>query len=82
MLVYGEQDTRRRAALGLVGQRGDPSVASLASTVFSQDPLLLRARSLEALGVAAAGTDEETAQEILDSLLSAALVAPADRDRR
>ena len=72
VLLYGEPPTRRDAALRLLDQPEFVSWSTLASTVWSTDPLSLRARSLEALGVAAGHAYEHTAQAILDELWEAA----------
>ena len=72
VLLYGEPPTRRDAALRLLDQPEFVSWSTLASTVWSTDPLSLRARSLEALGVAAGHADDQTARAILDELREAA----------
>jgi len=63
VLLYGEPPTRRDAALRLLDQPEFVSWSTLASTVWSTDPLSLRARSLEALGVAAGHADERGTAE-------------------
>jgi len=72
VLLYGEPRTRREAALRLLDPPELVSWSTLATTVWSTDPWSLRARSLEALGVAAGHADEHTAQAILDELRLAA----------
>jgi hypothetical protein len=73
VLLYGEPPTRRQAALRLLDQPAPAPVpwSTLATTVCSTDPWRLRARALEALGVAAGEADERTASAILEQLLLA-----------
>ncbi|HMC52391.1 MAG TPA: hypothetical protein VKI64_06485 [Acidimicrobiales bacterium] len=71
VLLYGEPATRRGAVLRFLAQPGPAPWSTLATTVWSTDPWLLRARALEALGAAAGHADERTAMAILDELLQA-----------
>ncbi|HKN49301.1 MAG TPA: hypothetical protein VJ010_03645 [Actinomycetota bacterium] len=73
VLLYGEPPTRRAAALRLLDEPSPLPVpwSTLATTVWSTDPWRLRARALEALGVAAGEADERTASAILDELVLA-----------
>lgn len=72
LLVYGTAETRRSLAEGLAREDDGESWSLLAETVFSQDGWRLRARSLEVLGLAAAGADRDVAEAILNALLLAA----------
>lgn len=69
LLLYGSPQTRRQLAESMVSD-GDLTVCSLlAETVRSPESWLLRARCLEVLGLAAGGADQETAEQILGTLI-------------
>jgi hypothetical protein len=68
LLMYGSAATRRSIADGLLVSGKADDWAMLAATVRSNEPLLLRARCLEVLGMAAAAGDEPTAGTILAAL--------------
>jgi hypothetical protein len=72
VLLYGSPDTRRSLAESMRETGGAGAWAMLAATVRSAGPWLLRARCLEALGIAAAGADESTAELILAELFEGA----------
>ena len=65
LLQYGEPETRRRLVTDLL-QAGDPRIwRVLAETVRSPESWQLRARCLEALGLAATSADCALAKQIL-----------------
>src|SRR5260221_7007973 len=65
LLQYGEPETRRRLVTDLL-QAGDPRIwRVLAETVRSPESWQLRARCLEALGLAATSADRALAKQIL-----------------
>jgi hypothetical protein len=69
-LAYGSPATRQRLVEELLS-RGDVRIwALLVDTVRSEEPWSLRARCLEALGLAAARADQQTAELILTALLA------------
>ena len=69
LLLYGSPNTRRQAAERFLEEADPACWALLAETVRSEEPWLLRARCLEALGVAAGQADEPTVRIILTVLL-------------
>ncbi len=65
VLLYGRAETRRRFVADALAE-GDPQIWTLlVSTLRSSGPTVLRARCLEALGVAAAAADTDLADRIL-----------------
>lgn len=69
ILLYGSAETRRSLADEVRGSADARSM--LAETVRSREPWRLRARSLEVLGMAAAGAERSIAESILAALLGA-----------
>jgi hypothetical protein len=69
ILVYGSPDSRRLMAERLLRAGDTACWFLLADTVRSRDPWLMRARCLEALGLAAGSADQQTAELILGALL-------------
>lgn len=78
VLLYGRAETRRRLVLDALAAADRHVWSVLAETARSSGPWQLRARCLEALGVAAGAADEALAECILQSLFS---VEPAARAR-
>lgn len=70
VLLYGRPETRRRFVEGAVDEGKRQTWHLLASTVCSDASWLLRARCLEALGLAAAEGDQTLAEHILSLLCS------------
>ncbi len=69
ILLYGQPATRRRAVARLVQTADIDTWQLLAGTVRSDQPWLLRARSLEALGLVAGAVGRETAEHVLRLLV-------------
>ena len=69
ILLYGTEASRRELAARLPAEHDQAGWELLANTVRSDDPWLLRARCLEALGVAAANGPSHFAETILRTLL-------------
>ena len=67
VLLYGSDESRARLARELADTEPDV-LPVLASTVKSDESLLLRARCLEALGHAAAVADPVIAEQVLHEL--------------
>jgi len=76
ILLYGTEASRRELAARLMAEHDQAGWELLANTVRSDDPWLLRARCLEALGVAAANGPAHVAESILGTLLG----RPATKD--
>lgn len=68
VLLYGSPDTRRRAAERLVADPDPDLWPLLARTVTADGPWLLRARSLEVLGIAAGCAAAPVVESILAAL--------------
>jgi hypothetical protein len=75
VLQYGSLQSRLRLAEGLMGDEASECWTLLIGTVWSQEDWLLRARSLEVLGLAAGLGDRRTAEMVLDKLFDATLPA-------
>lgn len=67
VLMHGSSHARLRLAEGLAASDGQ-MVSTLATTVRSDEPWLLRARCLEVLALMAALGGEARAEEILQAL--------------
>jgi hypothetical protein len=69
VLLNGTPETRRLAALRLVESQDRRWLTLLVDTVRSAEQWQLRARCLEALGLIAGESQQETAERIMDALL-------------
>ena len=76
VLLFGRAETRRRLVQDAIAAADQHIWKVLVETVRSSGPWQLRARCLEALGVAAGGADQALAEYILRSL------SPPERSER
>ena len=69
LLLYANDESRRRLAERLLDEKNAEVWALLANTARSEEDPMLRARCLEVLGMAAAAADAHEAELILSALL-------------
>jgi hypothetical protein len=70
LLMNGTPDSRRAAALRLTESENQLWLAVLVDTVRSAEEWRVRARCLEALGIAAGASEQPVAESILVALLA------------
>jgi hypothetical protein len=81
VLLHGTPESRRAAALRLLEAEHQPWLTLLIDTVRSSEEWRVRARCLEALGMAAGESDQHVAERILAVLL-APVEAPPKQMRK